>query len=241
MPGGGSPAPRSAAPPPVSPVTSRRAPGAPTGGPKATSWQYAEHFVAESEAVERARTRARELGIAAVGNGAGALLATLCAAVDARAVVEVGTGAGVSGLWMLSGMPPEGVLTTIDVESDHLRAARTAFAEVGVRSGRIRGITGRAVDVLPRLTEGGYDLVLLDADPLGADAYLERAVRLLRPGGVVALHGALSADRAGDPAQRDPVTTAVRELSRALRSSPELLPALVPSSEGLLVAARRRR
>ncbi|MBF5080491.1 O-methyltransferase [Quadrisphaera sp. INWT6] len=240
MPGGGSPAPRSAAPPPVSPVAPRRAPGAPTGGPKATSWQYAEHFVPESEAVERARTRARELGISAVGNGAGALLATLCAAVDARAVVEVGTGAGVSGLWMLGGMPPEGVLTTIDVESDHLRAARTAFAEVGVRSGRIRGITGRAVDVLPRLTEGGYDLVLLDADPLGADAYLERAVRLLRPGGVVALHGALSADRAGDPAQRDPVTTAVRELSRALRSSPDLLPALVPSSEGLLVAARRR-
>ncbi len=241
MPGGGSPGHRSAAPPPVTPVAARRAPGAPTGGPKATSWQYAEHFVAESEAVERARTRARELCITAVGNGAGALLAALCAAVDARAVVEVGTGAGVSGVWMLGGMPPEGVLTTIDVESDHLRAARTAFAEVGVRSGRIRGITGRAVDVLPRLTEGGYDLVLLDADPLGADAYLDRAVRLLRPGGVVALHGALSADRAGDPAQRDPVTTAVRELSRALRSSPELLPALVPSSEGLLVAARRRR
>ncbi len=219
----------------------RRPPGSAAGGPKATSWQYAEHFVPESEAVERARTRARELGIAGVGNGAGALLQALCAAADARAVVEVGTGAGVSGLWMLGGMPDDGVLTTIDAEPEHLRAARTAFAELGVRSGRIRGITGRAVDVLPRLTEGAYDLVLLDADPLGADAYLERAVRLLRPGGVLALHGALSADRAGDPAQRDPVTTAVRELSRALRRSPDLLPALVPSSEGLLLAVRRRR
>ncbi|MEH3075230.1 MAG: O-methyltransferase [Quadrisphaera sp.] len=225
--------------PPV-PAPARRAPATSASGSKAASWQYAEHFVPESEAVERARTRARELGIAAVGNGAGALLQTLCAAVDARAVVEVGTGAGVSGLWMLGGMPRDGVLTTIDAEAEHLRAARTAFAELGVRSGRIRGITGRAVDVLPRLTEGGYDLVLLDADPIGTAAYLERAVRLLRPGGVVALHGALSADRAGDPAQRDPVTTAVRELSRALRSSPDLLPALVPSGEGLLLAARRR-
>ncbi|SDQ71513.1 O-methyltransferase [Quadrisphaera sp. DSM 44207] len=207
---------------------------------KSTSWSYAEHFVPESEAMERARARASELGIGATGPGAGSLLRALCAAADARSVVEVGTGAGVSGLWLLGGMPADGVLTTIDVEVEHLRAARQAFAEVGVRSGRIRGITGRASDVLPRLTEGGYDLVLLDADPRGALGYLDRAVRLLRRGGVLAVAGALSHDRAGDPAQRDPATTAVREIAKELRAQEDLLPSLVPSSDGLLLAVRRR-
>jgi len=222
---------------------SRRTPGGDTinaKNPKAASWQYAEHFVAPSDAVERATGRARELGIGCVGPGAGAVLQALCAAAGARSVVEVGTGAGVSGLWMLGGMPRDGVLTTIDVEVEHLRAARTAFAEAGARGGRIRGITGRATDVLPRLTEGGYDLVLLDADPLGTAAYLDRAVRLLRRGGVLAVGGALAGDRVADPAQRDAVTTAVREVSRELRDHEDLLPALLPSSDGLLLAVRKR-
>jgi predicted O-methyltransferase YrrM len=219
---------------------SRRTLGGQTIPAKTTSWSYAEAFVPETEVMERARARAQQLGISAIGPGAGAVLRALCAAADARSVVEVGTGAGVSGLWLLDGMPREGVLTTIDVESEHLRAARLAFAEVGVRGGRIRGITGRATDVLPRLTEGAYDLVLLDADPLGTAAYLDRAVRLLRRGGVLAVARALGGDRVGDPAQRDPVTTALRGIARELRAHEELLPALLPSSEGLLLAVRRR-
>lgn len=222
---------------------SRRTPGGDTintRNPKAASWQYAETFVPPTEAMERASARAQELGVGHVGPGAGAVLRALCAVAGARSVVEVGTGAGVSGLWMLGGMPRDGVLTTIDVEVEHLRAARAAFAEEGVRGGRIRGITGRAVDVLPRLTEGGYDLVLLDADPLGTAAYLDRAVRLLRRGGVLAVAGALALDRVGDPAQREPVTTAVRELGKELRSHDDLLPALLPSSDGLLLAVRKR-
>lgn len=207
---------------------------------KTTSWAYAEGFVPEPEALERARARAEGLGMAVIGPGAGALLRALCVAADARSVVEVGTGVGVSGLWLLEGMPADGVLTTIDTEAEHLRLARQAFSEVGVRPARIRGITGRAVDVLSRLTEGGYDLVLLDADPLGLADYLDRAVRLLRPGGVVAVAGALTQDRVGDPARRDPLTTAVRETGRTVRDHPLLVPALVPVSDGLLLGVRRR-
>ena len=61
-------------------------------------------------------------------------------------------------------MPADGVLTTIDVEVENQRAAREAFAEEGMRTNRARLISGRALDVLPRLTDGAYDLVLLDAD-----------------------------------------------------------------------------
>lgn len=207
---------------------------------KTTSWAYAEGFVPEGEALERARARADGLGMAVIGPGAGAALRGMCVAGDARSVVEVGTGVGVSGLWMLEGMPADGVLTTIDTEAEHLRLARQAFSEVGVRPARIRGITGRATDVLSRLTEGGYDLVLLDADPLGVADYLDRAVRLLRPGGMLAVAGALNHDRVGDPARRDPLTTAVREIARSVRDHPVLVPSFLPVSDGLLLGVRRR-
>ncbi len=191
--------------------------------------------------MDRARSRAQALGMPVVGSAAGALLRALAAMVDARGVVEVGTGVGVSGLWLLEGMAPGGVLTTIDVDRDHQRSARAAFAEVGTAAARIRGITGRARDVLARLTEGGYDMVLLDADPAGVEDYLDQAVALLRPGGVLAMVGATAGDRVGDPARRDPQTVAVRETLRAVREHPSLVPALVPVSDGVLLGVRRRR
>ncbi|MEN0129985.1 MAG: O-methyltransferase, partial [Brevundimonas sp.] len=167
--------------------------------------------------------------------GTGAALSVLAAAVGARAVVEIGTGAGVSSLYLLRGMPDDGVLTTIDLEVEHQRAAKEAFADQGVRAARTRTISGRALDVLPRLTDGAYDLVLVDADKENAAAYVEQAIRLLRPGGVLTVAGALWHDRVADPARRDETTTSVRELGRAVRSDERLLPALLPSGDGLLV------
>jgi predicted O-methyltransferase YrrM len=171
--------------------------------------------------------------------GPGALLRVLAAALPARAVVEIGTGAGVSGLYLLSGMPEDGVLTTIDVEVENQRAAREAFAEAGVRSNRTRVISGRALDVLPRLTDSAYDLVLVDGDKAEYVAYLDQAIRLLRPGGVVAIDSALWHGRVADPAQRDGVTTVIRELGKRVRDDDRLLPALLPTGDGLLVAVLR--
>ncbi|GMA18446.1 hypothetical protein GCM10025862_04670 [Arsenicicoccus piscis] len=106
----------------------------------------------------------------------------LAAAVQAKAVVEIGTGAGVSGLWLLEGMAAEGVLTTIDIETSHTRSARSAFLAAKVPHQRTRLITGRALDVLPRLTDGAYDLVLVDGDKVEYPRYVEEGLRLLRPG-----------------------------------------------------------
>jgi predicted O-methyltransferase YrrM len=163
----------------------------------------------------------------------------LAAATQARAVVEVGTGAGVGSLCLLRGMPSDGVLTTIDVEVEHQRAAKAAYAEEGVRPARTRTIAGRALDVLPRLTDAAYDLVFVDADIESYPAYVEQAVRLLRPGGVLAVDGALWHDRVPDPARRDEATTIVRETGRLVRDDERLMPALLPVGDGLLVAVRR--
>src|SRR5690349_13564445 len=162
----------------------------------------------------------------------------IAAALAARAVVEIGTGTGVSGLYLLRGMPADGVLTTIDVEVENQRAARQAFAEEGVRSNRARLISGRALDVLPRLTDGAYDLVLLSGDRIEYVEYLAQALRLLRTGGVLAVDDALWRDRVADPAQRDPLTTAIREVGRTVRSDERLLPAMLPCGEGLLLAVK---
>ncbi|HEX5741402.1 MAG TPA: O-methyltransferase, partial [Pilimelia sp.] len=158
---------------------------------------------------------------------------------QARAVVEIGTGTGASGLWLLDGMRPDGVLTTIDVESEHQRLARRLFAEAGFAPSRTRMITGRAGDVLPRLADGAYDMVFLDAEPTETMAGVSAAERLLRPGGVLAVHGVLAGGRVDDPAARDPDTVALRELLRAVREADAWVPALLPVGAGLLTAVRR--
>jgi predicted O-methyltransferase YrrM len=206
---------------------------------KASSWVYCEEFVPEDDVLLRARERAGQLGCTPVPTGTGAALSVLAATAGARAVVEVGTGAGVSSLYLLRGMPEDGVLTTIDLEVEHQRAAKEAFTEAGLRPARTRTISGRALDVLPRLTDGVYDLVFVDGDKESAAAYVEQAVRLLRPGGVLAVAGALWHDRVADPARRDETTTAVRELGRTVRADERLLPALLPTGDGLLVAVKR--
>jgi predicted O-methyltransferase YrrM len=207
--------------------------------PTPATWAYAENFIPEDEVLARARARAEELGCLPVRAGTGAVLRLLAAAIPARAVVEIGTGTGVSGLYLLAGMPEDGVLTTIDVEVENQRAAREAFTEAGVRPNRTRVISGRALDVLPRLTDSAYDLVLVDGEKGEYGAYLEQAIRLLRPGGLLAVDSALWHGRVADPAQRDAVTTAIRELGKRVRDDDRLCPAMLPCGDGLLVAVLR--
>ena len=202
---------------------------------KVAAWSHAEEFVAPSEHVEQARLRGEELGARPVGNGVGATLQVLAAATGAKAVMEVGTGAGASGLWLLGGMPADGVLTTIDLDTEHQRAARDAFSAAGVAHQRTRVIAGRALDVLPRMTDAAYDLVVVDADKEEYPDYVEQAARLLRPGGTLVLTWS---DDESDPARRDPETRTLREVGRAMRDHDRFTVALLPVSDGLLVAVK---
>lgn len=204
-----------------------------------SSRTYAEFFVPESETVVAARDRAAELGCVATGSGTAAALAFLAASVNARAVVEIGTGVGVSGVSLLTGMTADGILTTIDIEAEHQRAARKAFTDAGIAPGRIRLINGRALDVLPRLTDGAYDLVFVDGDRTEYPQYVAEALRLLRPGGLLVVDGALAGDRVADPTQRDAETVAVRDAGRTVRDDETLVAALLPVGDGLLTAVRR--
>jgi predicted O-methyltransferase YrrM len=207
-------------------------------GLKPASWTYAEEFVREDEVLADARARAEEVGVVPIGSGGGAALRFLAAVTESRAVVEIGTGTGVSGVWLMRGMRPDGVLTTVDTEAEHQRLAKQTFTDEGVASQRVRLITGAALDVLPRLTDGHYDMVFADGDKQEYPDYLAEALRLLRPGGIVAFDNALWHDRVADPAQRDAETVAIRELGRSVAANDTLVPVLLPVGDGLLVAKK---
>ena len=198
---------------------------------------YLDGYLPDDDALLAARGRAEELGCDPLDAPTGSALCFLATSLRARAVVEIGTGIGVSGLYLLRGMAPDGVLTSIDIEPEYHRAARRTFLEAGFPPGRTRLIMGRALDVLPRLTSGGYDLVFVDAARAEYPSYYSLGVDLLRPGGVIAFHGVLAPRP--DPARRDPGALAARELARAIREDERLVPSLLPVGNGLLVAAVR--
>ncbi|ORJ63280.1 O-methyltransferase [Mycobacterium simiae] len=199
---------------------------------------HAEGSISEDAILAAARERSVDIGAGAVTPAVGALLSMLTKLSGGKAVAEVGTGAGVSGLWLLSGMSDDGVLTTIDIEPEYLRLAKQAFSEAGVGPSRTRLISGRAQEVLTRLADESYDLVFIDADPIDQPDYVVEGVRLLRSGGVIVVHGAALGGRAGDPAARDDEVLAVREAARLIAEDERLTPALVPLGEGVLAAVR---
>ena len=203
--------------------------------PKAPSWAYAEDFLGESEIVTAARANAVPMGITPLGRGAATALTFVAKVLQARAVVEIGTGSGVSGLALFAGMQPAGILTSVDIEPEHQAAARRSFLQLGVPSQRFRLINGAALNVLPRLSDGAYDLVFVDGDKLEYPQYVEQGLRLLRHGGVLAVDNSLWHDRVADPGNTD---EAVREALAAVRENEDLTPALLPVGDGLLVAVK---
>lgn len=177
---------------------------------------------------------------APLGAGSGAALRFLAAAIGARAVVEVGTGCGSSGIWILRGMHPDGILTTVDAAPECQELARQAFQEAGLPTNRTRLIHGYAADVLPRLTDSAYDMVFFDADTSEYPRYLPESLRILRTGGVVVFNSALAVNHLNDGplTAPDPATAGIREVARMVRDDERLIPLLLPIGKGLLAAIK---
>ncbi|MFJ2542276.1 O-methyltransferase [Microbacterium sp. NPDC087589] len=195
--------------------------------------RFIRESIVEPSPIARARAHAIELGASPISAAVGSQIAVLAAATGARSIVEIGTGAGVSGLWLLRGAP-QAVLTSIDNEPEHLAAARQAFSDARVPPTKARFITGRAADVLPRMNEASYDIVLVDADPENVIDYVEHGLRLVRTGGMVLVPRILGGGRVADPVQRDEVTSAYRSLVQETQESSAVLATVSTSGEGLL-------
>lgn len=200
---------------------------------KELNWKFAEDFVVEPNDIAQARIQSIEVGVEAVSPAMGAQLAVIAASASASSIIEIGTGAGVSGLWLLAGAP-NAVLTSIDSEIDHQQLARANFTAASIPANRARLIAGRALDVLPRMNESSYDLVLIDADPSSVIEYVEHGLRLVRPGGTVIVAHALWRGGVADPANRAEIVTIFRTLLAEISKSEAVISALSPVGDGLL-------
>ena len=198
--------------------------------------EYAAGYLPEDEPLLAARASAADLGgTEPVLPAVGATLRFLACAVGARTAVEIGTGCGSSGIWLLRGMRPGSTLTSVDTEPEYHRMARKAFAQAGFAPNQCRLILGRALDVLPRLSDGTYDMVFCDADPRDYPDYLAAALRLLRAGGIVAFNNALLAGTSPEAGDDDVAS----DLASQVRADERLVPVLVPLGDGLLAAVKR--
>jgi predicted O-methyltransferase YrrM len=201
---------------------------------------YAAEYLPEDEPLLAARAHAADLGgTEPVLPEVGAALRFLACAVGARTAVEIGTGCGSSGIWLLRGMRPGSTLTSVDTEPEYQRMARKAFTAAGFAQNQCRLIVGRALDVLPRLSDGAYDMVFCDADPRDYPDYLSAAQRLLRTGGIVAFNNSLLAGTSGSAGDDDPDDAPAVDLAVQVRADERLVPVMLPLGDGLLAAVKR--
>jgi predicted O-methyltransferase YrrM len=189
----------------------------------------------EDERLRAARARSEEADIPAVAAETGALLRFLARATRARHVIEVGSGGGYSGLWLLGGMDPRGALTTIEISPENQALAQRAYTDAGV-SARVRSILGAALTVLPKFADASYDLVFLDAVKTEYGEYLQHAKRLLRRGGLLVADNVLWGGRVPDPGVDDDDTVALRAFNDAVRDDPDLRAVIFDIGDGVLAA-----
>lgn len=197
------------------------------------NWRFVEDLIIEPEHIAQARQLSQELGIEAISPATGAAVSTLTAAINPNTIVEIGTGVGVSGLWLLLNAP-NATLTSIDIEAEYHQFAKTIFAAGNVPHNRLRLITDTASQVLNRMNENSYDLVLVDAEPAQTRLYVEHALRLLRPGGSVIVVHSLLKGRVADPANRNDEVIALRKLITELNKSAETALTISPLGDGIL-------
>jgi predicted O-methyltransferase YrrM len=200
---------------------------------------YSETFIAEDSVKSAARARGVENGVIDVSQGTGAYLRQLAHQIKAQSVVEIGTGSGVGALWLLEGMLSSGTLTSIDDEMEHSSIAKIALSEADIAQPRYRLITNSVMDVMTKLTDRAYDLVVFRHNPEDLSFAISEAHRILRSGGVFVIDNFFGGGKVPDPAQRDPKTVALREAGKLIKGDTDSwVTSLAPIGDGLLLATK---
>jgi len=167
----------------------------------------------------------------------GRLLQILLYALGARKVVELGTLAGYSGVWIARALPPGGKLYTLEKSSKHAEVARATFERAGVTD-RVELLEGAAQDWLPKLAaKGPFDFVFIDADKGGYKSYLAWAVENLRPGGMVAAHNAFRGGGVLTPENDD--DRMIQSFNAALAADSRLESTILAIGDGMAVGIKK--
>ena len=204
-----------------------------------TPHSFAESFVLENPVKAAARARGVEVGTVDVTPGTGAYLRYLAHQLSAQSVVEVGTGSGVGSLWLLEGIINSGTLTSIDDEMEHSAIAKLAFSDAEIPQSRYRLITNSVMDVMTKLTDRAYDLVVYRHNPEDLVFAISESHRVLRSGGTLVIDNFFGGGKVQDPAQRDAKTIALREAGKLIKTDTNSwVSVLIPTGDGLLLATK---
>lgn len=201
-------------------------------------------FAPEDDLLREIRARSQAAGLPDIQVAAldGLHLEVLTRAVGARRAVEIGTLGGYSGVCILRGMPPDGVLHTFELEERHAAVARESFRRAGFATRAIVHV-GPALERLGEIEgEGPFDLVFIDADKESYPAYLDWAAEHLRVGGVVLadnafLFGRVVEEPAGESAAS---IRALRRFHERLARGGRFRATLLPTGEGLAFGVKLR-
>jgi predicted O-methyltransferase YrrM len=200
--------------------------------------------VREAPILTRLREETRSLpgGGMQISPEQGQLMALLVQMLGVRRGIEIGTFTGYSALAVALAMPEDGRLLCCDVNEETTAIARRYWAEAGVAR-KIELRLGPALDTLDRLLgqnrAGTCDFAFIDADKVNYDGYYERCLRLLRPGGMLAIDNVLWGAAVADPARTDPDTAALRALNEKLHGDERVELAMLPIGDGLTLAVKR--
>ena len=196
---------------------------------------FAESFANEDYFMQEARRNGQEISASDPTPAVGKFLKFSVNLLNAKSVVEIGTGSGVGGLWLLSGMPSDAVLTTIDSEREHSKIAKTIFDEADIAPTRYRIITGKLIEVIGKLADNSYDLIVI-RPALDLFDMVHESYRLLKSGGLLVIDQALSGGKVADPTQRDPESIARRDAIKVVKEDERWAASLIPIGAGVLVA-----
>lgn len=190
----------------------------------------------------REETASLEQANMQIGPEQGQFMALLVELIGAENALEVGTFTGYSALVVASALPEHGRLVTCDVSEEWTSIARRYWEEAGVGHKidlRLAPATETLAALLAEGGEGRFDFAFIDADKEGYDAYYESALRLVRPGGLIAIDNTLWEGKVVDPSVTDADTRAIRRLNSKLATDDRISLSLIPIGDGLSLARVR--
>jgi predicted O-methyltransferase YrrM len=201
--------------------------------------QFSDSYIPEDPHQVLAREKGIELGVLDATPGSGAYLRFVASLLSAQSVVEIGTGSGVGTLWLLKGIMSSGVITTIDPEVQHIQIAKQVLIDADIAPNRYRLITNDYLEVMRKLADRAYDLVVFRGNPEDILDVIDEAHRILRVGGILAIDHFYGGGKVPDPAQRDPKTVALRDAGKFLKSQNEHWSiSLNPIGDAVLLATK---
>lgn len=206
---------------------------------KAASWIYCDEVVEENEIFQQARLDAQEIGCFCPSPASGKLLSVLAHMLSAKSAVIVGTGGGITGLYLMAGMDESGTITNIDTDPEHIQVTRMAFTASKIRTSRTRFITGASAQALSKISDESYDMVVLSKDFDNFTEILTQGIRLVKSAGALVVLNALYKDEVADPTKRNVQATNLRSAISEIVNRDDLYSTILPVGEGVLLVTKR--